>query len=619
LLERTSATRSEAFIHAVAIGALLAGAAYLVWRIGWTIGPNGLWLSLPLIAAEVHGYITYLGYLFMTWSPETIPAKPPAPGATVDFLIPTYNEPFSVLAPTIAGAVAIKYPHNTYVLDDGKRDWVKQLCRRLGVNYVTRPTNAGAKAGNLNHALSVTHAEYLAVVDADFVPSPDFIDDMLGYFEDAKVAFVQGPQEFYNRDSFQHLKGDEEGWHEQTLFFKTIQLGKNRTNSAFWCGCPSMLRRTALESVGGVASTTVTEDLHTSVKFHAAGWKSVYHPGTVALGVAPNEYDGFVLQRLRWAQGTMQVIRREWKIRGLSWAQRINYVASIGTYFDAMRKAVFLSIVPLVLITDQLPFRAAASVFIPFWVTQYCLCALANNLLGRGNNRFLMTEFFDLLKMFAFIQSTLTLLSGRRVSFRVTPKGGDAIRKPVRLLAPYASLLTLYVVAIGIGAMRVNGDFGFDTANRTAQFGALAWGVFILAFLAAVVDYGYRKVSQRGADRVFTQIAGSYRTEESRKDLPIQISDLTTEGCAFLTSEPPAMNSRISLRAGPGRKVSLKAVVRRVQPRADSYEVGVAIEMSELDKIPVAALVAKSLFVKDNVSPAAEDRVLREKARLTAA
>jgi cellulose synthase (UDP-forming) len=284
----------------------------------------------------------------MTWSPETIRTRPPASGATVDFLIPTYNEPFAVLAPTIAGAVAIKYPHNTYVLDDGKRDWVKQLCRRFGVNYVTRPTNAGAKAGNLNHALFVTYGEFVAVVDADFVPSPDFIDDMLGYFEDEKVAFVQGPQEFYNRDSFQHLKYDEEGWHVQTLFFKTIQPGKNHWNAAFWCGCPSMLRRTALESVGGVASTTVTEDLHTSVKFHAAGWKSVYHAGTVALGIAPNDYDGFVLQRLRWAQGTMQVIRREWRIRGLSLPQRINYVASIGTYFDAMRKAVFLSIVPLV-------------------------------------------------------------------------------------------------------------------------------------------------------------------------------------------------------------------------------------------------------------------------------
>ncbi len=213
LQERYPLSRSEALVHAVAIGALLAGAAYLIWRIGWTIGPDGLWLSLPLIAAEVHGYITYLGYLFMTWSPESIRPARPVAGATVDFLIPTYNEPFSVLAPTIAGAVAIKYPHKTYVLDDGKRDWVKQLCQRLRVTYITRPTNVGAKAGNLNHALSVTQGDYVAIVDADFVPSPAFIDEMIGYFEDAKVAFVQGPQEFYNRDSFQHLKDDEEGWH----------------------------------------------------------------------------------------------------------------------------------------------------------------------------------------------------------------------------------------------------------------------------------------------------------------------------------------------------------------------------------------------------------------------
>lgn len=289
--------------RALGLASALASAAYLIWRAGWTLNPAALWLSLPFLVAETHGYLTFLGFLFMTWNCRPVPRQAAAQDATVDFLIPTYNEPFSILAPTIAGAVAIDYPHKTYVLDDGRRNWVRDLCTELGVEYITRPDNKGAKAGNLNHALAQTGGEFVAIVDADFVPARNFIHELLGYFQDPKMAIVQGPQEYYNLDSFQHLQGDAQRWHEQAPFFRTIQQGKNHWNAAFWCGCPSMLRRSALESIGGVQADTITEDLHTSMKLHAAGWKSIYHPAVIALGVAPNDYEGFVLQRLRWAPG----------------------------------------------------------------------------------------------------------------------------------------------------------------------------------------------------------------------------------------------------------------------------------------------------------------------------
>src|SRR5438067_7578823 len=116
------------------------------------------------------------------------------------------------------------------------------MCRRMGAHYATRPGNKGAKAGNLNNGLKISRGEFVAVIDADFVPRRDYIDQMLGYFNDERVAIVQAPQEFYNADSFQHAADDPEEWHEQATFFRNVQLGKNRWNSAFWCGCPSMLR-----------------------------------------------------------------------------------------------------------------------------------------------------------------------------------------------------------------------------------------------------------------------------------------------------------------------------------------------------------------------------------------
>jgi hypothetical protein len=113
-----------------------------------------------------------------------------------------------------------------------------------------------------------------------------------------------------------------------------IQVGKNRWNPAFWAGSPSIVRRVAIEELGGIPTESATEDLHTSLLLHQRDWRTAYHPGVVALGIAPDDYDGFILRRQRWAQGAMQVIRREWRGRGISCAQRLNYVASPGTYFD---------------------------------------------------------------------------------------------------------------------------------------------------------------------------------------------------------------------------------------------------------------------------------------------
>src|SRR5215471_13024445 len=146
--------RRELLIHVVAIAALLLSGAYLVWRAGWTVEGSALWLALPLLIAEIHSFLTYVGFLVMVWDTSPLPQPEAFEGASVDFFIPTYNEPFAVLAPTIAGAVAIRYPHQTYVLDDGRRPWVQKLSKELGAAYLTREGNEGAKAGNINAALA---------------------------------------------------------------------------------------------------------------------------------------------------------------------------------------------------------------------------------------------------------------------------------------------------------------------------------------------------------------------------------------------------------------------------------------------------------------------------------
>ncbi len=279
---------------------------YLWWRANYTFNPQAPFFSWLLWAAEAFGVLSYILFSWMTKdvSPK-YPYKPPSPGMSVDVFVPTYNESTEILEATLTGCRRMNYPHRTYVLDDGRREEVRRLAERFGCGYITRPNNEHAKAGNINHALRQTDGEFIVILDADMIPRPDFLERTLGYFEqNQKLAFIQLPQEFYNLDSIQHAP-NASNWHEQSLFYRVIQPGKNHSNSAFWCGSPSIVRRKALEDVGGVATETVTEDIHTSVRMHSRGWDSLFLNEVLAYGIAPQTIQAFQLQRLRWAQGTM--------------------------------------------------------------------------------------------------------------------------------------------------------------------------------------------------------------------------------------------------------------------------------------------------------------------------
>jgi cellulose synthase (UDP-forming) len=581
----------------IAWAGVMVGAIYLVWRAGWTVNTGALWLALPLLAAEIHGYLTFLLFFYMTRDIRPPRPAPAPPGRSIDFFIPTYNEPYEVLATTVAGAAAVRYPHTTYVLDDGRRPWVERLCAEFGVQYITRPDNAGAKAGNINHALARTRGEIIAIVDADFVPAPTFIDDLLGYFTDPETAIVQAPQAFYNADSFQHALGDDDTWHEQRLFYEVIQPGKNRFNAAFWSGAPSMVRRSALESVGGVRPETVTEDLHTSLKVHQAGWKTVFHPGVVALGLAPDDFNAFIGQRLRWAQGAMQVIRREWRMRGLTLPQRLNYIASTGTYFDAYRKAVMLLIVPAVLFTDQLPIATNPWLFFAMWALQFGVLTAANAALGRGQFRPLQTEFFDLLKMFAFISAGPTLLSSRPLRFKVTPKGEPGTRSLHPLLMPFWLLLGLYAAGNVVGLARLAG-VGWHTDNVPAMLGAIVWGIGLLVLLAVVTVYGYRHVNRRRVFRISLQLPAVVTTASGEQ--PALVCDATLLGLGCRTDTPLTPGERVVVSLTDAGLV-LPGVVQSVRAeRTGSHVVGIANTLGEDQRVRLASFLAAALFTRDS-------------------
>ena len=283
--------------RAAMVAALVASVVYLLYRGFYTLNLEGWFattFSVTLYAAEVYGCCLMGLYFFQIWDLRD-PAHVPAPaGKTVDIFIPTYNEDPDLLRGTITAAQAVSYPHETYVLDDGDRATVRALCEELNCKYIRRDDNLHAKAGNINHAMEQTTGEFVIILDADHVAEANFIDRTLGHFGDEDLAFVQTPHAFYNYDNFQGVLDYRKGiyWEEGQLFYNCTQPGKNRWNAVSFCGSAAMFRRAALETVGLIATESITEDLHTGLRLHSKGWKSLFVNERLISGqAAPGRHD----------------------------------------------------------------------------------------------------------------------------------------------------------------------------------------------------------------------------------------------------------------------------------------------------------------------------------------
>ena len=264
--------------------ALVWGVGYLTWRIGWSgEGASPVPFAM-LLATEVYGLYALAILTWFSWSRPPAVRPPATPGRKVDVYVCTYDEPAEVVMATLAGCRALTYPHTTYLLDDGRRPEMAELAELAGAEYLTRADNSHAKAGNLNAALPRTEGDLVLVLDADHVPMPDALDALVGYFDDERMAIVQTPHDFFNHDSVQHYVV---GRHEQSLFYRVVCPGKDRHGAAYWCGSAALINRHALLEIGGVATETIAEDFHTTIRLLRHGWRSRYHDEVLVQGLAP--------------------------------------------------------------------------------------------------------------------------------------------------------------------------------------------------------------------------------------------------------------------------------------------------------------------------------------------
>ena len=453
--------------------------AYLIWRAAFTLQDTHLILSVPLLTVEIFGFLTTVLYFFALWDtalPLAVTTTAPPTGA-VDILIPTYSEPLEVLLPTVSAAKAVAGARHVWVLDDGDRSWVRDLAGSLDVRYRSRSQGAHAKAGNINEALVDCDSEFILILDADHIAHPDILTRVMPSFGDEQLAVVQTPQDFYNLDSFEHQALRRRTYMEEEVFYRALLSGRNHWNAVFWCGTGAVVRRAALDSVGGVSTTSVTEDIFTTMQLHKAGWRTHHHNEVLARGLAAANVDQYLGQRLRWGQGAMQVLRQERFVTrsGLTLAQRLCYLATLTGWFTAWRTLVCMLIPACTLLTTWSPVNADAWVFLLVLAAVLLINQLAMARMSRGFAHWRLNLVFDIIRMPTTIRATFTVLANRTLAFTVTPKGADSDERTRYRASRTLWLLTAFnVLSLAIPA-------GATLAGRPLSYPS-PWVLYVSAF-----------------------------------------------------------------------------------------------------------------------------------------
>ncbi|XGV96397.1 MAG: glycosyltransferase [Leptolyngbya sp. BL-A-14] len=348
---------------------------------------------------------------------------------TVAILIPTYNEPLFILRRTLIGCQALEYRHKTvYLLDDTQRAEVKALAEALGCEYITRPDNRHAKAGNLNDALDRTNGELIVVFDADFVPTKNFLTRTVGFFQEADVALVQTPQSFYNPDPIARNLGLENILTpEEEVFYRQIQPIRDGAGGVVCSGTSFVVRRSALVEAGGFVTESLSEDFFTGIRLAAHGYRLLYLNEKLSAGLAAESISDQALQRIRWAQGTLQaffVKANPLTIPGLRPIQRLAYLEGLLHWFTSISRVGFLLMPLAYAFLGVIPVRATSTEVLYFFVPYYLVNLSVFSWLNHRSRSALLADIYSLVLCFPLALTVIkTMLNPFGKGFNVTPKG----------------------------------------------------------------------------------------------------------------------------------------------------------------------------------------------------
>ena len=514
---------------------------YAAWRVAsvvaflWGTGTGATTADAvsvwALLLAEGYAVVVlFLGYVQRAWPMRRPPAPlpdDPAEWPAVDVLIPTLNEPLELVRDTALAAMNMDWPGDKlkiWVLDDGTREDFRAFAAEAGIGYLSRDENTGAKAGNINHALDHTNAPFVAVFDCDQAPARSFLQLTMGWMvRDARLALVQTPHRFYSADPFERNLGASGAPGEEQLFHGAIQDGNDLWNAASFSGSCAVLRRAALDEIGGIATETVTEDVHTSLRLQKRGWKTAYINLPQSAGLATERLRGYVQQRVRWARGMMQVLRleRPWSCEGLRWQQRLCYLNSAAYFLCALPRLVFLAAPAAYLICGRTALPGLWAALLAYALPHLVLAALARmRAHGRARQAFWNEIYETVMAPYVVLPTLAALLWPRRANFKVTEKGGVVEHEfyDVRTALPYLLLLGLNLLALICAGLRfadmhslaMSSASGattwasrhFAASNAGAVWINVAWALFNVAVLCAAAGAARESAQRRRSVRI---------------------------------------------------------------------------------------------------------------------
>ena len=547
--------------------AIFLAARYLVWRVEFTIGGFGvisLIAGLTLFAAELYSAgFAFLGYFVNLYPRHRISVPLPTDESSlpsVDIVIPTYNEPSDLLEVTILGTLNITYPTEKlriHLLDDGgtdercnkplisekskaRRNELQELCRTLGITYHTRAHNDHAKAGNINAALHSLRADLMVILDADHVPTRDFLIKTVGFFiQDNKCFLVQTPHSFINADPIEKNLGTfRDSPPETELFHNVIQTGLDGWNASFFCGSAAIMRRSMLLEVGGIQGDTITEDAETAMILHARGYHSVFLNESLSIGLQPETVMSFIAQRVRWAQGALQLLyfKNPLTLPGLKLTQRIAYLASFSYWFFPFSRIVTILAPSMFLLFGIMVYDATTEQYAIYGVPYFLSSIIFSDFIYGKIRWPLISDVYEMVQTpLAAPALVTTLFRPRKPTFRVTPKG-EQMDKDFLTSTVWVQYILLLIV---LASLVVGGWRWLDHPGQRPQLiFTMLWEIVNFMIVAAAVGVTLERKQRRKEFRIIPikpipavmMLAGA-------KKIMVVITDLSTNGAGLIVTD----------------------------------------------------------------------------------
>ena len=431
-------------------------------------GALDVFFILCLLGAEAYAFmILFLGYFQTIWPLRRAPVSLPENTEEwphIDVLIPTYNEPLDVVRYTALGALNMDWPADkihVYILDDGRRKEFERFAFEAGIGYKTRADNAHAKAGNINTALKTLTSPLVAIFDCDHVPTRSFLQMTVGWFvRDPKLAMLQTPHHFYSPDPFErNLEQFRVIPNEGELFYGVVQDGNDFWNASFFCGSCAVLRRAALDDIGGIAVETVTEDAHTSLRMQMNGWGTAYINIPQAAGLATERLSAHVGQRIRWARGMIQILRTDNPLfaPGLTFAQRLCYFNAMCHFLYAVPRLIFLTAPLIYLLLNHTNIPGYWAAILAYALPHLTLSNVTNSRIQGEHRHSFWNEIYEtVLSPYILLPTMMALINPRFGKFNVTSKGGVVKRTffDTRIAQPFLIMLLFNIAGLLVAIPR---------------------------------------------------------------------------------------------------------------------------------------------------------------------